>query len=145
MSGHKRGSHESFEARDAISVGSERSFGIVFAAVFLIIGLWPLLGDGATRLWALAVSGVLLVFAFAFPRFLRPLNFLWFKFGMLLNRVMSPVIMGVLFFLTVTPTAMAFRLLGKDPLRLRLNRKSKSYWLVRKPPGPAPDSMKNQF
>ncbi|CDL00684.1 conserved protein of unknown function [Magnetospirillum gryphiswaldense MSR-1 v2] len=126
-------------------MGSERSFGIVFAVVFALIGLWPLKAGGDMRLWALGLAALFLVVAFVAPKLLKPLNLLWFKFGLLLHKIMTPLIMGLLFFLTVTPVGMLMRATGKDPMRLKRDPDAASYWIDRDPPGPKPASMKNQF
>lgn len=137
--------HEDFGREAPAKAGSERAFGFVFAAVFAIIGLWPLLAGAAPRLWALGVAAVFLLAALLFPKALGPLNRLWFKFGLLLHRIVSPLVMGFLFFVTVTPVALIVRLCGKDVLNLRFQREAKSYWIERTPPGPAPDTMRRQF
>lgn len=137
--------HEDFARSGDVKVGSERAFGLVFAAVFSIIALWPLWGGGGVRMWALIVAAAFAVAAALIPRALRPLNVLWFRFGLLLHKVVSPLIMGFLFYATVTPTAALMRLFGKDPLRLHFDRSAKSYWIERVPPGPAPDTMRHQF
>ncbi|WP_052589023.1 SxtJ family membrane protein [Magnetospirillum gryphiswaldense] len=128
-----------------VQMGSERSFGIVFAVVFALIGLWPLKAGGDMRLWALGLAALFLVVAFVAPKLLKPLNLLWFKFGLLLHKIMTPLIMGLLFFLTVTPVGMLMRATGKDPMRLKRDPDAASYWIDRDPPGPKPASMKNQF
>ncbi|MBE0532455.1 MAG: hypothetical protein IH626_16645 [Rhodospirillales bacterium] len=137
--------HENLKRGETVEVGSERSFGIVFAVVFAIIGLFPLVGDGGVRIWALAVAGGILLAALAAPRLLRPANRLWFRFGGLLHRIVTPLILGLIFFSTVTPTGWLMRLFGKDPMNLRFEPEAPSYWIRRDPPGPAPDSMKYQF
>ncbi len=137
--------HEDFTRKDEIKSGSNRAFGVVFAVVFAIIGLFPLLGDGAVRVWAVAISLVFLALALAAPRLLKPLNRLWFRFGMLLNMIVTPLVMALLFFVTVTPIALAMRLVGKDPLRLRFDPAAESYWIRRQPPGPDPETMRHQF
>ena len=124
---------------------SDRAFGLVFAAVFLIIALYPLLQGAAVRGWALAGSGLFLLSAFFFPRMLAPANRAWARFGLLLHRIVSPVALGILFFLVVTPTGLFMRLLGKDLLRLRRDPDCDSYWIRRDPPGPEADSLRNQF
>ena len=116
-----RNIHEDFSRRGEIEAGSERTFGIVFSAVFAIIGLYPLWHGGEARIWVLIMAGVFLLAALVAPRILRPLNRLWSRFGLLLHKVVSPVIMGLLFFVAVTPTALIMRLAGKDPLRLRFD------------------------
>ena len=137
--------HENFDRKDAPEVHSERSFGTVFAVVFLIIALWPLIRWQQPRIWALALAALFGGIAWTAPRLLRPLNLLWFRFGILLHHVMSRVVLTALFFLTVVPIGFIYRLLGKDPLRLKLDHSQTSYWIAREPPGPPPDSMANQF
>ena len=137
--------HETLSASEEIKVGSERSFGIVFAVVFAIVGLLPLWNGGPLRLWALVVAGVFLLAAFAFPKVLRPLNLIWFRFGLLLHKIVNPLIMGLLFFLTVTPIALIMRIMGKDPLHRRFDSTAESYWIEREP-GEAPaETMRRQF
>lgn len=136
--------HEPAETRTEVKMGSERAFGIVFAIVFALIALWPLLGGGGVRPWAAATGALFLGAAFLAPRALKPLNVLWFRFGMLLHRIVSPIVMGFLFFVTVTPIGLLMRALGKDLLRLERSD-AKSYWIERDPPGPPPESMTKQF
>ncbi len=124
---------------------SDRSFGFVFAAVFLIVALYPLLHAAGIRIWAVAISGLFLLLAGLVPQVLAPANRLWTKFGLLLHHIVSPLALGVLFFLVVTPTGLLMKLFGKDPLRLRFDPAADSYWIKRDPPGPAADSLKNQF
>jgi hypothetical protein len=128
-----------------VQMGSERSFGLVFTAFFLLVGLWPLKSGGEPRLWALGAATAFLLAALVAPKALRPLNLLWFKFGMLLHHVVTPLVMGLLFFLTVTPVGLLMRATGKDPMRLKRDPSAASYWIMRTPPGPAPESMKTQF
>lgn len=128
-----------------VQMGSERSFGLVFAALFAVIALWPLKSGGDIRLWALGAAAAFAVLALALPRALKPLNIVWFKFGMLLHHVVTPLVMGLLFFLTVTPVGLLMRATGKDPMRLKRDAKADSYWIARTPPGPSADSMKTQF
>ncbi|MGE4280949.1 MAG: SxtJ family membrane protein [Magnetospirillum sp.] len=129
----------------AAQMGSERSFGVVFAVVFAIVALLPLKSGGDVRLWAVAVAVAFLAVSLTVPKVLRPLNLIWFKFGLLLHKIMTPLIMGLLFFLTVTPVGLLMRATGKDPMRLKRDPAATSYWISRDPPGPAPASMKNQF
>ena len=135
--------HEDLSRHEAPRASSDRSFGLVFAAVFAIVAGWPLLGGEGPRLWALAVAGVFLALALAAPRLLGPLNRLWTRFGLLLSRAMNPLVLGLLFFAVVTPMGLVMRALGKDPLRRRFERQAASYWIERRPPGPAP--MSRQF
>ncbi len=137
--------HEDFGREDGPRPGSERGFGIVFAVVFTIIGVWPLMDGGPIRLWALAGAGVFLAAGLFLPVLLRPLNRLWFLFGLALHKVMSPLVMGLLFYLTVTPIALIMRMVGKDPLNRQFDARAKSYWVEREPPGPAPETMRQQF
>jgi hypothetical protein len=137
--------HESYDRHEEIKRSSERSFGIVFAVVFAVIGLLPLAFAGGLRLWALAVAAAFLLCAFVFPTLLAPLNRLWLRFGLLLHKIVSPVVLWIMFFLVVTPTGLLMRALGKDPLRLKFDRNLASYWIERVPPGPPPESFKDQF
>lgn len=137
--------HEPASGEKPVKGSSDRAFGIVFAVVFLIIGLWPLMGDGGVRIWSLSIAGGFLAVAIVCPVILAPLNRLWMRFGLLLHRITNPIIMGLVFFVTVTPTALIMRMLGKDPLNRKIDRDAQSYWIDRRPPGPSPDSIKNQF
>ena len=137
--------HESFERSEEVRGSSNRAFGLVFAAFFAIIGLFPLVFGGALRAWAFIVAAGFLGAALAFPRVLTPLNRVWIKVGQLLHQVVSPIVLGIMFFLVITPMAFLMRALGKDPLRLKFDRAAESYWIVREPPGPPPDSLKDQF
>ena len=139
-------SHEDLSGHGPdVVAGSERGFGLVFAAVFAIIACVPLLAGGGVLLWALAVSGLFTVLALLAPRVLTPFNRLWFRFGMLLGAVVSPIVLGIIFFATVTPIGLLMRALGKDPLRLGRDPQAESYWLHREPPGPPPASLERQF
>ena len=111
-----------------VKLGSNKSFGIVFFIVFLIIAIYPILSDGNLRLWSLVISLVFLILGLINSRFLTPLNKLWFKFGIFLGKIISPVIMGIIFFLVVTPIGLLMRLLKKDVLNLSFND-NKSYWI----------------
>ena len=137
--------HDEITSRDEVRMGSERSFAIVFAVVFAIIGGWPLLEGIAPRWWALGIGAAFLGLGFLAPKALGPLNRVWFRFGRLLHRIVSPVVLGILFFSTVTPTAWAMRALGKDPLRLARKGPGESYWVPRDGEGQGPGSFKNQF
>ena len=137
--------HEEFDARDQINAGSERSFGIVFAVVFAIVGLFPLWNSEDVRVWALVVAGLFLVLGFAVPAALRPLNLLWFRFGLLLHKIVNPLIMALLFYVTVTPIALIMRMLGKDPLNRQFDPSVSSYWIKRDPDELQPETMRRQF
>ncbi len=140
-----RGSFHEDYRRPEVKTSSNRSFGIVFAVVFAIVALWPLIGGGAARAWAAAIAGAFLAVALARPSALAPLNRAWTAFGSVLHRITNPLIMGLVFYGAVAPTALIMRALGKDPLRRRFDRDATSYWIERTPPGPEPDSMKRQF
>ena len=126
---------------DEIKLGSNRSFGIVFFVLFLLIALYPLTYSGEIRIWSVIISLIFLVLGLLNSKILAPLNKLWFKFGIFLGKIISPLIMGVIFFLVVTPTGLIVRLLGKDLLNLKYNR-SKSYWIEKSGPK---SKMKYQF
>jgi hypothetical protein len=128
-----------------IKVGSERSFGLVFTAVFAVVGLWPVVHGEPIRFWVILIAAGFLAISIGFPRALYPLNRAWFHFGMLLGRLVSPIVMALLFFIAVTPTALVMRLFGKDPLRLKLDRSLESYWIDRDRAAESSNSMKNQF
>jgi hypothetical protein len=137
--------HEDLRREGAVVGSSNRSFGGVFTVVFAAVGLLPLIRGGEVRVWALVVAAVFFTAALLAPALLAPLNRLWFKFGLLLHRVVSPLVMGMLFYVVVTPTGLLMRLLGKRPLDLDFDSTVSSYWIVRQPSGPAPETMKNQF
>ena len=137
--------HETMKRDEEVKGSSDRAFGIVFTVVFVIVALWPLTGGESPRIWALIVAGVFLAAALMYPTILAPLNRLWTRFGLLLHKITNPIIMGLVFFVTVTPTALIMKMMGKDPLNRKIDRNAKSYWIDRQPPGPSPETMKNQF
>ena len=126
---------------DELKISSNRSFGIVFFIVFFLIAVYPLLDNGQLRIWALIISVFFLVLGLFNSRILYPLNKLWFKFGIFLGTIISPLVMGIIFFIVVTPIGLLMRLLNKDLLKLKLN-KNKSYWIEKNEPK---SKMKNQF
>ena len=126
---------------DDIKIGSNKSFGIVFSIVFLIIAIYPLINNDELRIWSLIIAIIFLVLGLINSKILTPLNKLWFKFGILLGRIVSPIIMGLIFFMVVTPIALIMRIIGKDLLNLKFN-KDKSYWIEKTGPK---SKMKNQF
>ena len=141
-----RNYHADYAEHGELEVGSDRSFAWVFTVFFLLVGFYPtVFGGGGPRLWALTVAGVFFGLGLVVPRVLHPLNVLWMKFGALLNMIVSPLVLGLLFFVTVTPMGLLLRLTGKDLLNLKLDKSSRSYWIDRDPPGPPPETMKNQF
>ena len=124
-----------------IKIGSNRSFGVVFFIFFLFIALYPLINDGEVRLWSLLISLIFLVLGIFKSKILTPLNKVWFKFGILIGSIISPIIMGIIFFLIVTPIGLFMRAIGKDLLNLKYNN-NKSYWIEKNGPK---SKMKNQF
>ena len=126
---------------DDVKISSNRSFGIVFFLVFLLISTYPLINGNELRLWSLVVSIAFLLLGLANSKLLNPLNTLWFKFGIFLGKIISPLIMGIIFFLVVTPIGLLMRLLNKDLLKLKFNSNS-SYWIEKTEPK---SKMKNQF
>ncbi len=139
-------SHERLTAEeDDVRSGSDRSFGIVFAVVFTLIALFPLLHGGSIRLWALPVAAVFAGVALVWPSLLAPLNRVWFRFGLLLHKVVNPLILGLMFFAVITPVAAITRMFGGKLLSLGYDKSQPSYWHRRSPPGPEPGSVRNQF
>ena len=126
---------------DEVKLSSNRSFGVVFFIVFLLIGLYPLLKGNDLRIWSLIISFIFLALGLINSRILTPLNRLWFKFGLLLGKFISPIIMGIIFFIVVTPIGIIMRLFKKDLLNLKFNEKE-TYWIEKKGPK---SKMKNQF
>ena len=126
---------------DDIKIGSNKSFGIVFSIVFLLIAIYPLINNEELRIWSLVIAIIFLALGLINSKVLTPLNKLWFKFGLLLGRIISPIVMGLIFFLVVTPIGLIMRIIGKDLLNLKLN-KDKSYWIEKSGPK---SKMKNQF
>ena len=121
---------------------SEKSFGVVFSIVFLIVSLYPLINSESLRIWALVVSIIFFLLAFLAPKILVLPNKLWFKFGLLIGSIVAPIVMAFVYFVTVLPTGLIMRLLGKDLLKQKLDKNAKSYWVKRSEPM---GSMKNQF
>ncbi len=125
--------------------GSDRTFGIVFALFFLVIGCLPMLKGAPARLWALGVTAAFLLAAVALPRALAPLNRLWMALGLLLGRIISPIMLFLVYCIAVAPTGLIMRLRGKDPLKRRFDPEAPSYWVHRTPPGKPDESMTRQF
>ena len=126
---------------DNIKINSNKSFGIVFFVVFLIIAFYPLLNDENIRIWSLFVSFIFLILGLLNSKLLTPLNKLWFKFGIFLGKIVSPLVMGIIFFMVVTPIGLLMKLFQKDLLQIKFNKKS-SYWIEKNGPK---SKMKNQF
>ena len=126
---------------DNIKTSSNRSFGIVFFIVFILIAFYPLINQGEIRIWSVLISLLFLILGIINSKILTPLNKVWFKFGIFLGKLISPIVMGIIFFLVVTPIAFLMRMLNKDLLNLKFNKKS-SYWIEKTDPK---STMKNQF
>ncbi|HYC12970.1 MAG TPA: SxtJ family membrane protein [Stellaceae bacterium] len=137
--------HEDLERQEAHEPGSDRAFGLVFAAVAALAALAPLLRGGELRWSAAAVGGIFLVLALAAPVLLHPLNLLWHRLGLLLRRVMEPLVLGAVFYGCLTPLGVVQRLMGRDGLRLRAKPDAATYWIARDQPGPPAETMRNQF
>ena len=123
-------------------ISSNRSFGIVFFFVFLIISLWPVANDNALRIWSIFLAITFLILGLMNSKLLTPLNILWFKFGMFLGFVVAPIVMGIIFFLVITPTGFFMKIIGKDLLNTKYDNKKKSYWIDR---SKTKSTMKQQF
>jgi hypothetical protein len=128
-----------------IALPSDRSFGLLFTVVFGLIGAWMWWKASDYAAVAFALAALFLLAALAFPRVLRPLNSAWMRLGLLLNRVVSPIVMGVIFFGLLTPVAAIMRLRGRDVLQRRFDPARESYWIRRDPPGPDGSSFPRQF
>jgi Saxitoxin biosynthesis operon protein SxtJ len=141
----KESMHERFDREDVVRTSTDRAFGLVMAAALAIIGGIMLFGGSSIAFWWLVGSAGFLGFALVRPQALHPLNWLWTRFGLALHAVVSPLILGLIFFAVITPIGWGMRLASKDPLRLRRDPSATTYWLPRTPPGPSPESMRRQF
>lgn len=137
--------HEDFSRQEEVTGPSDRTFGLSLAAALALLALWPIVRHRPMRAWLLQVAVVLTALALVRPRLLGLANRAWLRLGLLLQRLATPAVMALLFYAAVTPTALALRLLGKDLLRLRIDRTADTYWIDRTPPGPDPGSMRRQF
>ena len=127
---------------DKIKISSNRSFGLLFFVVFLIVSLWPLTSVDSIRIWSAIISAVFLILGLINSRLLTPLNMLWFKFGMILGAIISPIVMGIIFFLVVTPIGLILRIMGKDLLNKKYDKEKETYWIKR---DTSIGTMKRQF
>jgi len=137
--------HEDLDRTVEFQGSASRSFGLVMAVFFLVVGTWPIVRGGGWRPWALGTGIAFAAVALARPSLLDPLNSAWTRLGRLLQQVVSPVALGLLFFVVISPVALVMKLLGRRPLALGFEPGARSYWIARRPPGPAPDSMRQQF
>jgi len=133
------------QEHSTVEVGSNRSFGFVFTTVFTLIGLLPLFNDNPVHIWSLIIAGIFFALSIATPNTLKPLNILWFKFGLLIGRFINPIVMFVIYVVAILPMGLLLKLFRKDLLSLKFDKSASSYWVKRQPPGPAPDSLKDQF
>ena len=138
--------HENIVSHDDREPPSIRNFGLTFAIVFALIGFSPVvLRGGHPYYWSLILGAAFAAVAYLAPGLLKPLNLLWFKLGMLLHKVVNPVVLGIMFLVFITPIALFLRLLGKKLIPLTFERDKSTYWIERAPPGPSPDSLRKQF
>jgi len=137
--------HEDFQEHVEAKGPSDRNTGLVFAAFFALVAIAPLRKGLPVRIWAIAVAALLALVALAAPKILLPLNTVWTKLALLLQRIVQPVVLGILFYVVFVPFAFLLKAVGKTPLRIGWDRRIDSYWVERNPPGPDPDSMINQF
>ncbi len=128
--------------KSKIKISSNRNFGLVFFFVFLIVSLWPLINEGSPRYWSIVIAVIFLILGLLNSKLLTPLNKLWFKFGLFLGFIISPIIMGIIFFLVIAPTGLVMKLMGKDLLDKKYDNKKKSYWINRTK---TKNTMKQQF
>tara|TARA_B100000749_G_C18116068_1_gene337837 strand:- start:13 stop:408 length:396 start_codon:yes stop_codon:yes gene_type:complete len=125
-----------------IRIGSNRNFGLVFFFVFLIVSLLPLLKEEPFRIWSIVIAIIFLILGLMNSKLLTPLNKLWFKFGLFLGSIVSPIVMGIVFFLVITPTGFVMKIMGKDLLNKKKDNDKKSYWINR---SKTKSTMKQQF
>ena len=129
-------------SKSEIKMSSNRNFGLVFFVVFLIFSFWPLTYDGSIRIWLAIISLIFLILGLVNSKLLTPLNKIWFKFGIILGAIIAPIVMGVVFFLVITPIGLTMRIMGKDILRKRYDKKKETYWIKR---DKLASTMKKQF
>ena len=138
--------HENLSrAEEVVKASSNRTFGLVFTAFFAVVAVAPLMRGQRARGWAALAAGLFFLVALAAPKLLSPLNRAWTALGVMLHKIANPVILGILFYLVFTPFGWLLRLVGKDFLRLKREPEMESYWILRQPPGPEPESMSHQF
>lgn len=137
--------HEDFDRGEPIRRSSNRTLGLVLAAFFALIAFLPVLRGHSMRIWPWPVSAIFLIAALLAPATLAPLNRMWTALAIVLHKVTNPLILGLCFYVVFTPFAWLLRRMGKDFLRMKCDPNAESYWIVRQPPGPPPESMSNQF
>lgn len=141
----RHGLHEDLTREEEVQGSSNRSFGLVFTGFFAIVAAISAWRHGWMWPWAAGLAVAFLIVSFAAAGVLAPLNRAWTKFGLLLGKIVAPVVLGLLFFLSVVPIGLIMRARGKDLLRLKFDRAARSYWIERTPPGPPPETMRKQF
>src|SRR5690349_2386018 len=127
--------HEDLTRKDQADRSSDRSFGIVFGIVFALIGIWPVMHQQPVRWWSFCIAAAFLVTAALRPVLLSALNKLWYRIGIAMGRVVSPIALGIVFYGVIAPLGWSLKVLGKDPLRLKRDAKASTYWIERQPPG----------
>jgi hypothetical protein len=141
----RTGIHEDFASSESLERSSDRAFGFVFALLFALIALWPLMRARPLRTWPFGISALFFVLALLAPGILRPLNIVWFRWALLMRSITNPVLTALIFYLAFLPMGILLRIFRKDILRLQPEAAAATYWLRRQPPGPPPQSMLNQF
>ncbi len=137
--------HESLHREETLKLPPNRTFGLGAGVIFLIIALFPLWGGGSVRIWAVVCAIVCALLALAVPNVFTPINRAWMRFGLLLNKIVNPIVLGVMFYVVVWPTGLVLRLFRRTSLRQGYDAGAKSYWEPRTPPGPDPKSLERQF
>ena len=141
----KSTTHEVFSREEKIVAGSDRSFGVVMAVALAAVTLLNAWHSGRLWPWTGGLAALFLAAGLLRPSILNPLNLIWLRFGLLLHRAINPIVMALLFYGTVLPTSLVMRMMGRDLLRLKRQPDADSYWIARQPPGPSPETMKDQF
>ena len=141
----RQSTHESLTREAQVAPGSERLFAIVMTVALALLGTINWWHNGRVWPWFGGIAVLFIVVGYLVPTALKPFNWLWFKLGLVLHALINPIVMGLLFYGVVLPTGLVLRVMGKDPLRLKYTPERDSYWIIRKPPGPAPETMKDQF
>ncbi len=141
----KQSTHEVFYREGKVVAGSDRSFGVVMAVALAAVTLLNAWHSGRLWPWTGGLAALFLAAGLLRPSILNPLNLIWLRFGLLLHRAINPIVMALLFYGTVLPTGLVMRMMGRDLLRLKRQPDADSYWIARQPPGPSPETMKDQF
>ena len=125
-----------------IKISSNRNFGLVFFFIFLVVSIWPLTHSESPRIWSAIISLAFLILVLTRSKLLTPLNRLWAKFGIILGSIIAPIVMGIVFFLVITPIGLVMKIIGKDLLSIKYDKKKETYWIKRDKPT---STMKQQF